>query len=209
MNRMLPIDIRVWNVQAAPEPVTEMVNGKESTHAWNAMRKCSGKLYSYRLCLGDTMDPIERLSRWQLERAFEIDPDHLKRILQQYQGSHDFVCFAGALEQQARKAGGRAIGTIRTVQSVNMIREDNDDGDDSTYYRIDIYLDGALYKMVRNMVGTAIGVCRGKISETTFLELLDPVSSEDASLSRSDNPCLPAPPQGLTLERVYYPNDDF
>jgi tRNA pseudouridine38-40 synthase len=149
------------------------------------------------------MDPIERHARWQLERAFEIDPNHLKRILQHYQGSHDFVCFAGALEQQARKAG-RAIGTIRTVQSVTMIREDNDGDDDDMYYRIDIYLDGALYKMVRNMVGTAIDVCRGRISETTFLELLHPVSS-----SRKDNPCKPAPPQGLTLERVYYPNDDF
>jgi tRNA pseudouridine38-40 synthase len=78
------------------------------------------------------------------------------------------------------------------------------------YYRIDIHLDGALYKMVRNMVGTAIDICQGRISETTFLELLRPVSLEDASSSScKDNPCKPAPPQGLTLEQVYYPNADF
>jgi tRNA U38,U39,U40 pseudouridine synthase TruA len=74
-------------------------------------------------------------------------------------------------------------------------------------YRIDIFLVGALYKMVRNMVGTAFDVCRGRVSEEKFLELL--TNPSELSLSRKENLSEPARPQGLTLERVFYPNDDF
>lgn len=66
---------------------------------------------------------------------------------------------------------------------------------------------GALYKMVRNMVGTALEVSRGRLMEAKFLDLLDaPTLSQR---NRVDNPCKPAPPEGLTLEHIFYPFDDF
>ena len=81
------------------------------------------------------------------------------------------------------------------------------------YYRIDFLLQGALYKMVRNMVGTAMEVWMRRMREEQLIELLRIRDERDESgggdaLRRKDNPCKPAPPEGLTLECVYY-EDQF
>ncbi|KAL3907467.1 MAG: hypothetical protein SGILL_008863, partial [Bacillariaceae sp.] len=166
MNSMLPSDVVVWNLQKAPAPVLKSGIGtqtKPAWYVWSVMRDCDSKLYSYRLCIGDSMDPIERYHRWQYDWGNQIDPQRLERILKLYEGEHDFVCFSGALEQQARKTGVTK-NTVRTIQSVELVPEraysqDDEVLDNSSrheYYRIDIRLDGALYKMVRNLVGTAL-----------------------------------------------------
>eukprot|EP00549_Striatella_unipunctata_P003268 CAMPEP_0118721994 /NCGR_PEP_ID=MMETSP0800-20121206/31094_1 /TAXON_ID=210618 ORGANISM="Striatella unipunctata, Strain CCMP2910" /NCGR_SAMPLE_ID=MMETSP0800 /ASSEMBLY_ACC=CAM_ASM_000638 /LENGTH=102 /DNA_ID=CAMNT_0006630045 /DNA_START=368 /DNA_END=676 /DNA_ORIENTATION=- len=101
-----------------------------------------------------------------------------------------------------KKQGRESKNTIRRVDRVDLVREGNDD----VMYRVDIILKGALYKMVRNMVGTALDVAKGNLDEEVFLQLLH--QRDDALLVRDDNPCEPAPPQGLTLEHVYF-DDEF
>jgi tRNA pseudouridine38-40 synthase len=201
MNSLLMPDVRVWNVNKAPPPCTEFVNGKMTIHSWNVMRKCHSKLYVYRFSTNEAMEPSLRHNRWQLD-SFGNDPDldteFLAKILNCYQGTRDFVCFAGAIEQ-TRKKTGRIMSTIRTVYNVTLV--DEDDGN----YRVEIFLKGALYKMVRNMVGTAIAVCQGHVSEQDFQAWVNP----QQEMTRDDNRCKPAPPQGLTLERVFYNDDDF
>jgi tRNA U38,U39,U40 pseudouridine synthase TruA len=54
------------------------------------------------------------------------------------------------------------------------------------------------------MVGTAIAVCQGHVSEQDFQAWVNP----QQHMTRDDNRCKPAPPQGLTLERVFYNDDD-
>ena len=164
------------------------------------------------------MDPLLRYQRWQLDWGHDVDIALLESVLQEYIGTHDFKCFSGMLEQTAKKRAFsssnsttiKPLDTIRTVYNVTLTREDGDDySDDQELYRIDIHLQGALYKMVRNMVGTAVDVSRGWLAYETFQTLLlDPKNNNESSLSRKDNPCKPAPPQGLTLERVYYDDDD-
>jgi len=134
-----------------------------------------------------------------------VDIDELKRILHKFEGQHDFVCFAGELEQNKRKSGF-ALSTVRNIRNIELKQEYNGKDDITEhYYRIDIYLDGALYKMVRNIVGTAIDVARGWLDE----QVLDDLLNEPSQLgySRKNNPCKPAPSNGLTLERVFYPDD--
>jgi len=181
------------------------------------------------------MDPLELHHRWQLPwpgsgMSTTVDPDRLERILKCFEGKHNFVCFAGALEQQEKKTGV-AIGTVRTIHKIRLVKETtinnnnnsfngngngngNDDdivgnmGDDPSqyYYRIDVYLDGALYKMVRNIVGTALDVCRYRLDEETFSDLLN--RPAEMKYTRKNNDCKPAPSTGLTLERVFYPDDN-
>lgn len=79
------------------------------------------------------------------------------------------------------------MSTVKTVYNVTLV--DEDDGN----YRVEIFLKGALYKMVRNMVGTAIAVGRGHESEQDFQTFLNP----QRAMTRDDNCCKPAPPQGL------------
>lgn len=209
LNKMLPSDIRVWSVGPAPAPCIEQVNSGTKVYAWNVMRKSTSKLYSYRICLADAMDPLIRHDRWQLDSNWvrdatndKMDLNFLGQILRHYEGTHDFVCFAGALEANARKTGVK-MTTVRTIHCCELVCEE----ENSQLYRIDVYLDGALYKMVRNIVGTAIDVWRKAMSYEDFERLLDEPTAY--GLTRDDNPCKPAPSHGLTLERVFYQDDDF
>jgi len=65
-------------------------------------------------------------------------------------------------------------------------------------------LKGALYKMVRNMMGTALEVAKGRMQEQDLVALLNRIGDE----TRKNNRCKPAPPEGLCLERVYF-SDGF
>eukprot|EP00751_Fragilariopsis_kerguelensis_P002739 CAMPEP_0170820096 /NCGR_PEP_ID=MMETSP0733-20121128/42057_1 /TAXON_ID=186038 /ORGANISM="Fragilariopsis kerguelensis, Strain L26-C5" /LENGTH=392 /DNA_ID=CAMNT_0011181193 /DNA_START=176 /DNA_END=1354 /DNA_ORIENTATION=+ len=233
INGMLPSDIRIWNLgRAFPTEVTD--TGKyipTGVYNWNAMKSSTTKLYSYRICIGHAMHPSDRHNRWQLPWATTINPDRLEQILKLYEGEHTFVCFAGALEQQEKKTGIIGRSTVRNIHRVQLVKEINtmtattgtnnfnsdnnnnnnmnDVGDPSCYYyRIDFFLDGALYKMVRNLVGTALDVCRDSLDEETFSDLLNRPS--ELNYTRKNNPCKPAPSIGLTLERVFYSdNNDF
>jgi len=217
INGMLPSDIRIWNLaRAFPIELTD--TGKYTPtgmYNWNAMRSSTSKLYSYRICIGHAMHPSDRHNRWQLPWATIINPDRLEQILKLYEGEHAFVCFAGSLEQQEKKTGIIGRSTVRNIHRVQLVKEINtmttttnnnnmiDVGDPSChYYRIDFFLDGALYKMVRNLVGTALDVCRDWLDEETFSDLLNRPS--ELKYTRKNNPCKPAPSVGLTLERVFY-----
>jgi tRNA pseudouridine38-40 synthase len=150
------------------------------------------------------------------------DIQRLKSIFKLYEGTHDFGAFGGQLEQNAKKRNdNKPINTIRTVYKAELVKEPNyrfgcydpfeqqhgfigEEGN----YRIDFLLKGALYKMVRNMVGTAIEVWLGRMTEEQLVELLQIEQDQDQRMDRRDNPCKPAPPEGLTLECVYY-DDGF
>jgi tRNA pseudouridine38-40 synthase len=206
LNSMLRADVRLWNLQRAPLPAFKKSIGNNASDpppaalAWNVMHDSTRKLYSYRISVGAVMEPLERHSRWHPDQANrKLDLVQLERLLKCYEGTHDFRAFATAIEQLEKKAG-RAVDTVRTVYSVDLVPEDCDKG----MYRIDFFIKGALYKQVRNMVGTAINICMGNMSEESFRWLL---AREDAAVTRDDNPSKPAPPEGLTLEYVYFDND--
>jgi tRNA pseudouridine38-40 synthase len=250
INKMLTPDIRMWNLQRVP-PDCEITKAIDSTtrralrleeiHAedddtiemadfqWNVLFDSTKKLYSYRLCLGPVMPPLERHVRWHVppttatsssSSSSTLKPirlDDLQRVVSHFVGTHDFAAFAGAVERSERKTR-RSVSTIRTVFAVNVMSEDEpsactsgnsrDGTSDATtarYCRIDFVLKGALYKQVRNMVGTAVDVCLGNMSEDYLVRLL----KRHELYSRVNNPCKPAPPQGLTLEHVYFEDLDF
>jgi tRNA pseudouridine38-40 synthase len=192
---MLSKDVALWNLQRAPKPAMKLVKGEELQKSWNVMFESTQKLYSYRLSINPTMHPLERHWRWhpnQVQNWF--DEGTVRRLLEHYEGTHDFRAFASDVERVEKKLGG-SVRTIRTVYSVKLIREPS-----SGNLRIDFLIKGALYKQVRNMVGTALDVCQGRISEDFFCALI----KNNGELNRSDNPSKPAPPEGLTLERVYF-----
>lgn len=211
LNSMLPADVRVWNISKGPQLVTvskTLSDGTESTQSykWHVIYTAQQKLYVYRISLGPkaiTTDPIQRYTRVHVEG--EVDAIHLQKVLKYYEGTHDFRAFAGAIEATQRKDGIEHKNTVRTVYSASLIDEDNGN------FRIEIYLQGALYKMVRNMVGTAIDVCRGQLAEDSMLQMLHHSGGEDGEnrqFVRKDNKCKPAAPEGLTLEKVFF-DDDF
>ena len=222
LNKMLPPDVCLWNLQHAPPPIlksfqndTGSVMTKEMT--WNVIYDSTSKLYSYRLSLAPVMDPLQRYHRWHPDalKGKPIQPETLRRLLQYYEGTHDFRAFAGSIEQLQRRFG-RPINTTKTVYSVDLV----DEGDGC--FRIDFLLKGALYKQVRNMVGTALDAARGVTTEEEFRRLIhqddegcsSSLDADDGSVKRESrftrafNPSKPAPPEGLTLENVFFDNDE-
>jgi tRNA pseudouridine38-40 synthase len=188
---------------------------------WHATQSSSSKWYSYRFTLGPTLlNPLERFVRTHIVHRPSFAPTsscgqpyalttdditRLKSILEVYVGTHDFKAFGGQLEQNEKRSG-KKMNTIRTIHTVELVKESffYSTGSSELNYRIDFLIEGALYKMVRNMVGTAIQVWLGNMKQTQLVELLQIDESGDAEKSRKDNPCKPAPPEGLTLECVYY-----
>ena len=204
MNSMLEQDMRVYDLMKAPPPTDyKLRNGSIRKVKWHVIYKAEKKLYTYRISLKPkaiTSYPLQRYTRVHVD-GDDLDPEYLQHVLRHYEGEHDFRAFAGSIEATARKEGIEKKNTVRTVYSVHLI--DEEDGN----YRIEILLKGALYKMVRNMVGTALDVCRGRLDEETMLRILHH-STEDGEepkqFVRKDNKCKPAPPEGLTLEKVFF-----
>lgn len=226
LNRLLEQDIRVYNVMRTPTTSSSSTSSSwtmddsngpcsdtiSTELEWHSIYRAKRKLYIYRISLKPnaiTCHPLQRYTRVHADG--DIDPEYLQRILRHYEGEHDFRAFAGAIEANLRKDGLEHKNTVRTVYSVDLI----DEGE-SGHYRIEILLKGALYKMVRNMVGTALDVCKGRLSEEAMLQMLHHCCDDDSEevngkkqFSRVDNKCKPAPPEGLTLEKVYYDDECF
>jgi tRNA pseudouridine38-40 synthase len=199
MNRMLQKEIIVWNLQQAPLATIQTTsNGTTATFPWHVIYYSQRKLYSYRICTSPAMDPLERYTRHHVDWG-NVNITLLNETLHKFEGTHDFRAFSGAIEQKQKKEQ-KSVNTVRTVYQVSLVEESHG------LYRIDILLKGALYKMIRNMVGTAIDVARGRMSTESFLQLL---LHPNEQFVRDDNPCKPAPPQGLTLERVHFDDEDF
>ena len=199
--------MRVWNVGLAPAPVTKVsANGDEITYKWHVIYNAQKKLYTYRFTTKLYLDPNDRHHR--IHMYDHMDMDTLGEALCTFEGTHDFRAFAGAVEANQRRSG-KTLGTTRTVYKVDLVDEGGGN------YRVDFLLKGALYKMVRNMMGSAFKVAQGKMKMERLEELLHHVDPElDVNqrtslvqFVRKDNKCKPAPPEGLTLERVFFEED--
>ena len=128
-------------------------------------------------------------------------------------GTHDFRAFGNKIEstnrdyRAAHEAGSLSscsiteVNTLRTVHSVDVIAE----GDG--YWRVEFHLQSALNRMVRNMVGSSLAVAVGHLAREEVVRLLhqEPSSATQGTpCTRWDLKARPAPPEGLTLEHVYY-----
>ena len=115
---------------------------------------------------------------------YPLDIDLMRKEAEALTGKHDFAAFAAS--------GSEAKDTVREIKGLSL--EEN-----SPFIEMRIYGTGFLYNMVRIIAGTLIGVGSGK---------LEPGCIKRAILTQN-RLCLgvTAPPQGLTLMRVDYPED--
>ena len=199
LNRMLPDDLKLFNMSIAPLHGTN--NQISSNELWHARKSAIGKLYSYRFCHNTFIDPTKRRF---IAPCRKMNLNLFDECLQLYTGLHDFKAFADRVDHTTKEYEdkGKTFNTTRYVNSINLIHEnyDNDDGDG--YYRIDVHLESAMYKMIRNMVGTAMTIANGGMDRDQLLLLLN----AENGLTRNDNKAKSAPAEGLCLEHVYYDN---
>ncbi|MDT8339995.1 MAG: tRNA pseudouridine(38-40) synthase TruA [Longimicrobiales bacterium] len=143
--------------------------------------------YRYRVGLAPrAASPFHRRWCWPLEEA--LDRDRLDRAAAALRGEHSFRAFA--------KAGQEERGDRCTVHAAAW-EPWSDLG-----LAFTITANRFLHHMVRYLVGTLVAVGAGR----------RPDADVEALLRGADPECVtspPAPPQGLFLERVEYPDHAF
>lgn len=141
------------------------------------------KIYHYRMHLHSHQDPFNRLYSTHIRHP--IDDHLLREGIPYFIGTHDFTSFANEPNR-----GSALHQPIKTLYSLQCIQE----GD---LILLIFEGDGFLYKMVRNIVGTLLMVASNKLIPEDIPRIFE------ARDRRKAGPA--APPQGLFLHSVYYP----
>jgi len=184
LNSMLRKDIRIYDLSNAPT----LPNLK-----FHAIVHSNKKMYTYRFYAGQCLDPLQRMYRAQIYRP--LDTQKMRDALHYFTGTRDFRTFSNQIDKKEISLGFEEgeLDTIRTVYSIEMI----DEGQGN--YRAEFLLDGALYKMVRNIMGALFAVGYGIIHAQDIPSLFELRSREKIS-----KVVKAAPACGLTLERVWH-----
>jgi len=144
---------------------------------FDARRSATGKLYEYRIVT--VKSPLTRKFSWYLKA--KLDFDLLNELARQITGEHNFYAFS--------REPGEKIKTVCPIYEAYWRRARG-----GLIFRIrgGFFLRG----MVRSLVGAMVRVATGKLTKDQFLEML-------CHGKRIYNYPV-APPEGLTLVKVYY-----
>lgn len=166
-NALLPPDIRILSAAEVPE-------------SFDARRQAKEKEYRYFLYLDPVASPFFTRHAWHIEKPLDIDA--MRKGLAHIPGEHDFASFRGQ--------GCTAKTTVRTIRRAELGEEL------SALHSISIIGNGFLRHMIRNIVGTLVGIGRGKYPPERMRELLSLRDRSEAGPT--------APAHGLFLWKVTY-----
>ena len=160
----------------------QIVSVDEVDPAFHPRHSARGKIYIYEIWTGFDTSPF-RIDRTMRVRQ-PLDVDAMDAAGQRLVGMHDFRSF--------QAAGCDAKTTVRRLWEVSTRR--------AGPRTIEVRVTGSAFLkyMVRNIVGTLIYVGRGKEEPAWMDEVL---AARDRSAAGPT-----AEPQGLTLDRVFYPD---
>lgn len=151
---------------------------------FHASRSAVGKTYRYRICTSPQRPVQEAKSVWWYWRP--IDVERMCSAAVRLIGTHDFRGFASSAEDRET--------TVRTIFRGDVSEQGGE-------IHIAVTGDGFLYNMVRNLVGTLVEIGRGHWSAERIDRILKTCDRRDAGPT--------APPDGLSMLRVYYDPADL
>ncbi len=128
-------------------------------------------------------EPAATMRRWSHFEHRTLDLDAMREAARYFIGTHDFVTFCGMLPERG--------GTTRTLATLDIERE----GD---LVRFDFRGKGFLHRMVRILTGTLLEIGSGRRAAGAAPAMLAARDRREAGLT--------APPQGLFLVGVRYPD---
>lgn len=169
LNGLLPPDIRIMAIEKAADD-------------FHARYSAKAKIYHYFLHTAKAHNPFQRHYRTYI--GYPIKIEALKTALHYFVGTHNFTTFANEAYQ-----GSAAKNPIKTIYRIDLCEEPEG-------WRIEFEGNGFLYKMIRNIMGTALAAACGKISAEEIPQLL---AAKDRTKAFQT-----APPQGLFLVQVIY-----
>ena len=152
---------------------------------WHACFSATYRRYRYTIHNGRT--PNLFLAPWSWHRYRQrLDEAAMRRALEAMLGEHDFSAF--------QRAGSRRSHARTTLQAVSLERQ----GD---LVVAELQASGFLYGMVRLVMGQLVAVGEGKLSAEAFTDRWRRLARAEVKEA--------APPQGLCLLRVGYPQPVF
>ena len=144
--------------------------------------------YVYTVACLTTRNPLLNRQAWQIFDD-SLDLETMQIASAHLIGSHDFGAF-GTPPQE---------GSTNTVREVFLSQWEKETPVYGEVYTYRIRATAFLYHMVRRIVGTLVLVGQGKLTVDEFTAIME---SRDIQMAKRL-----APPQGLILEAVHYPQD--
>lgn len=192
MNRVLPHDIRVYNVALA--------SATEHALPWHSRIMAVGKLYTYHFTVSEHQSPLRRhyQTHYRKGQPFyygQMDLSRLQAAFPLFRGTHDFTSFVNNKAFKDPDQSEAALNPNRTISRLEL-HPDGGSGE----WRLEFEINGALYRMIRNIVGTLWAVGGGFLTHDDIADIFE-------RRDRGLNPAKTAPAKGLTLTKVYY--DDY
>jgi tRNA pseudouridine38-40 synthase len=154
---------------------------EEVSQSFCANKDALRKMYRYVIQDGRLLDPFMRRHAWFVRQTLDVDA--MRRAGQCLVGRHDFRCFESEWPNR--------LTSVRTITRLSVSRF-------GEFIWIDVEADGFLYNMVRAIAGSLVQVGRGFWPETQIAEVLTAMDRKLAGPT--------APPEGLFLMRVTYPD---
>lgn len=151
---------------------------------WHARFSAISRRYCYTILNRPTRPVLDLNHVWHVKRP--LDARAMHEAGQSLLGRHDFSSF--------RAASCQASGPVRTLDRLDITREGN-------HIRIDVQARSFLHHQVRNLAGSLQLVGSGQWPVAKLKEVLD---ARDRRLAGPT-----APPEGLCLTHVGYPDDPF
>ncbi len=158
--------------------------GREVPEGFHARFMTCGKRYTYRIVNSRHASAIRRNTHVHVPLPLDLRP--MQEAAKQLLGTHDYAAF--------QAAGGTAKTTIRTITKADLVQF----GDEII---LTVEGDAFLYNMVRIIAGTLIEIGLGRRTVNAFSEAYETLDRLSLGVT--------APPQGLELTKVYYPEAAF
>ena len=166
LNARLPDDVTILDIEEAPAN-------------WDALRAAQAKHYRYQIWNGRVNSPL-RATRWHWAKE-GLSVDAMRQAAAVFVGHHDFASMQGA--------GSSVKTTDRTLTHFEVR------GEAGGEIVLDVFGEGFLRHMVRNLAGTLIEIGRGRWPIERATEILASCDRRQAGPT--------APAKGLALMRVW------
>lgn len=225
INRMLPNDLKLKKLCRAPKGTLDLQIAQGLP--WHAGENAISKHYSYTFTASnDLIDPMStryRANLYNHKATQQMDINSFQNALDVMKGTHDFKAFGNKLDARAKiheAHSGETFCSVRTILSaeISELQFSNQNSQfstpssykyDGTFYRIDVVVDGALYKMLRNIIAGCIEVSYDTMKIDELQSLLGNVPDPSKNIpafqpSRTENRLVTAPACGLCLEEIFY-----
>jgi len=150
--------------------------------SFHARYSATSRSYHYLILNRPERSALYRYRAWWL--FTELDAERMHRAAQALHGKHDFSAY--------RAAGCQASTPVREISSISVTRDKN-------WLHLHVTANAFLQHMVRNIMGTLVAIGCGDKSEEWVALVLEGKDRKKAGAA--------APPHGLTLVNVTYPDE--